>query len=81
MDEEIIEQKKKELLKKIPMITGSLMARGEIIRQCFDEMYSLGQEEAKRKAIGIVTSWKNDGDDPTEADLVLENVLSALREI
>lgn len=35
-------------------------------------------ESAREEAIAIIKEWKNDGDTPTETDLVLENILKRL---
>ena len=41
-------------------------------------LLSLIKEQTRREDIDIVKSWKNEGDQPTETDLVLENIITNL---
>ena len=52
--------------------------RAEFVTLALKEAYQLGQQDMLERARGVVLSWKNEGDDPTETDLVLENILKAL---
>jgi hypothetical protein len=62
----------------VTLMTFDLQILEYFIKQRCTKFYQAGQQDMLERDRGVVLSWKNEGDDPTETDLVLENILKAL---